>query len=362
VGWEPFRGLPPPQLGGDEVGFGNGSYGESTVQMYAYAWGKKGADWTRAGRWQVRFEDRFDPGASVRSSAVTASLWGDEVSASEAMGNRAYGASAWSALLDPSGHAALADVCRSSMCAFYAIADGQPVLPIRDASGRAGTFHGPYANGAARVGETWFFLTQGNAYDAVALWRVDLGVARMIGHYYRPARYGLEAPRLVRRAIGGALGVLVAAPPEPGERAGTWYVLPVNPDTGELGEATLLARRDLAGPALTRCAPGQDGWLLDTSVETTTSIDVPGLPSVFDMIELRLRLDPGSACVEGLAARVDSLGDRASGKPARPVARPAKPAPALDASEVISLAARERGTGRRWSLSCQRRASLMPSR
>jgi hypothetical protein len=353
-GWPSFRNTPPPALAEGEIGIDNGPYAD-IVMVHAYAWGKRGADWSRGGRWQVRFDDRFDPAGGVRSSAVSASLWPDETQAAEAIGTGAYGSAAWAAYLDPSGKSAFTHACRGSICSFFAATDGQPLLPVRDAQGRTGTMLRPFANGAVRVGETWYVVTQGASYEAVILWRIDLGVARQLGTYYRPARYGLESPRIVRRAFGGAVGLLVAGPPEPGDRVGSWYVLPVNTDTGEIGEAVQLVRRDLAGLTLEHCAAGRDGWIFDTGFDTPSGIDVVGSYGAFDALEMRARMDSGSVCIEGLASRVDGL----SSKPktlGNKVTVP-KPGPAAGAVDpaAIPLAATERGTGRRWALSCKPR-------
>ena len=356
-GWSSFRNTAAPALAAGEIGIDNGPYSD-IVMVHAYAWGKRGADWSRAGRWQVRFDDRFDPTGGVRSSAISASLWADEMQAAEAVGTGAYGASAWAAYLDPSGKAAFTHACRGSVCSFFAVAEGQPVLPVRDAQGRSGALLRPFTNGAVRVGETWYVITQGATYETVLLWRIDLGVARQIGTYYRPARYGIEAPRIVRRAFGDAVGLLVAGPPEPGERVGSWYVLPVNPENGEIGEAVQLVRRDLAGLPLDRCAPGRDGWVVDTGLDASTSpgIEVNGSYGAFDAIEMRARMDSGSVCIEALASRVDGL----SSRPKAPDRKVAVPAPALVSSSAsdptaIPLAATERGTGRRWGLTCKQR-------
>ncbi len=353
-GWNPFRGVPGPALGNDEIGFDHGPYAD-TVLMRAYAWGKRGADWTRNGRWLVRFDDRFDATGGVRSSAATASLWPDEGSTADAIGNGAYNSINWGAFLDPAGNAVLASACRGQSCAFYSIGDGQPVLPIRDASGRSNTLSRPVPGGAVRVGETWFFLTQGPASDSVILHRVDLGVARVLGTYYRPARYGIESPRLVRRALGGGLGLLVGSGPDPGERVGMWYVLPIDPDTGALGETTTLVRRDYAGVAFERCAPGQDGWLFESTFDSPAAVQLsaPGGYVSFDGIELRGRMDPGTVCIDNLASRVDGLTNLGKPKPgAPPPPKPQAIAP-MDEATAIPLASTERGTGKRWALQCQ---------
>jgi hypothetical protein len=341
--WLPFRNTPPPALGADEIGFDNGAPYD-LVSLRAYVWGKRGADWSRAGRWLIRFDDRFDPSGGVRASVIGASPWPDEVAAAEAVGGLSYGMASWGAFLDPGGRAALAQVCRGAGCELFAVVDGQPVLPIRDASGRTGAFFRPLPHGAVRVGETWYFVTPAGNLEAIALWRAELGIARQIATYDRPTRsgYTAEPPRLVRRAAGGGVGLLVAMPPDPGVRAGTWYVLPIDAATGEIGEAIQLGRKDLSDTPLERCAPGHDGWLFDTSLESTPNLDLGGAASSIDSTELRLRMDPGVACVDGVAVRLQGA-----------FAKEAKAEkPASREGEGIPLAATERPSGKRWSFRC----------
>ena len=289
--WSSFRNLDAPVLAADDYGVDNGTPSNEAVLLRAYAWGKGGADWSRSGRWLVRFDDRFDPAGGVRSSALTASLWSHQSEALEAIGTHAsYGSTTWSALLDPSGTSLLAASCRGgSSCAMYSIGDGQPVLPLRS-SGPG--LNRPYPDGAVRVGETWFFLAA--AYDALALWRADLGVVRQVATFHRASqRYGLDRPRLVRRALGAGIGLLIGGAPEPGERSGSWYVLPVDPETGAIGEAVTLARKDLAGTSFPRCAPEQDGWLLDLSPspDATTNVEIDNARALIEGVEMRVRLE-----------------------------------------------------------------------
>lgn len=356
--WLPFRNTPAPALQKDEVGLDNGAPYD-VVSMRAYAWGRKGADWTRAGRWLIRFDDRFDPGGGVRSSGASASPWPDEGSAADALGMTSYGLS-WGAYLDPSGRAALTHACRGSGCALYSVSDGQPILPLRDVNGRTGSFFRPFPNGAVRVGETWFFVTPGSSYDAVTVWRSDLGVAKQLATFFRPtqARYAAsDPPRLVRRALGGGLGILVSSAPEPGDRYGSFYVLPMTPETGELGEAIRLGRKDLGGVVPERCAAGQDGWLFDVTLDSTPAIELVSGYASLDSVELRLRLDPGAMCVDTIAARMDGTFSRSNG----PTPAPPPPPSARDLDPpLLPLAATERGTGRRWAFRCGKRGALSP--
>jgi hypothetical protein len=348
--WVPFRNTPPPALQADEVGVDNGAPYE-LITMRAYAWGKKGADWTRAGRWLIRFDDRFDPGGGVRSSSASVSPWSDEAMAADGLGTTSYGLT-WSAALDPSGRAALVSACRSAICSLYAVSDGQPVLPLRDIAGRTTAFQKPFFGGAARMGETWFFITQGSAYDAVTLWRSDLGVSRQIATLFRPtqARYSPpEAPRLVRRALGGSLGILFGSAPDPGDRAGNFYVVPVDPESGEVSEAIRLTRRDLGGEVPERCAPGQDGWLVDASLDSTPAIELVGGYASLDSIELRMRIDPGFACVDSMAARMNGTFTKPTGAP------PSSPPSAREADAGwLPLAVTERSSDRRWVFRCSK--------
>jgi hypothetical protein len=366
-GWIAFRNTPPPPLAADEVGIDSGAPFD-TVPLRAYAWGKRGGDWTRTGRWLVRFDDRFDASSGVRSSAMTASPWPDEAAARDGLGVGASfsGNAGWAALLDPSGRAALVTECHNNAsCALYAVGDGQPVLPVRDASGKPG-FIRPNGFGAVRVGDTWYFLSQSTSYDAVALFRVDLGVARQIGLYHRPVqRYGFEPPRLVRRALGGGVGLLVAGAPEPGDNdrsGGSWYVLPADLETGELGEAVVLARRDLAGAALQRCAPEQDGWVFDMTPTTATPLHVENAAvTLSDRIEMRVRMDPGAVCIERMATPGGPFFPLAGKAAAAGPAQPPKPLTAppgrkgsFDDAPAIPLAVTEKASGRRWGLACAR--------
>jgi hypothetical protein len=352
--WAAFRNTPPPALAADEIGFDNGAPYD-LISLRAYAWGRKGADWTRAGKLLVRFDDRFDPAGGVRSSAPSTPPWADETSAADALGAQGY-STTWGAYLDPSGRAALVSARRSGQCTLYAVSDGQPILPLREASGRGVPLQCPVPHGAVREGETWFFLTSWQSYDSLALWRADLGAVRQIGTFFRPAqaRYSMaDPPRLVRRAIGTGLGLLVASPPAPGEGSATWYVMPVDAESGRLGEPIALGRRDLGGRAPDRCAAGQDGWLIDVSLDLSPSVDFAGGRAPLDSFEWRLRLDPGSVCAEGIAARIDGVYVKESGRPA--AAKGAQKPASAEREGDLPMAATERSSGRRWNFRCARR-------
>jgi len=348
--WQAFRNSAPPTLAADEIGIDNGAPYD-LVSIRAYAWGKKGADWARLGHFMIRFDDRFDPLGGVRSTAIAPPPWADEVVTTDAMGIGTYPIAIWGSHIDSSGRHALATVCRGSSCALFAASEGQPALFLRDTSGRTSATPRPLPHGAVRVGESWFFVVPGPSANTIAVHRVDLGVIRPLGIYYRPtiaasSRYSsqsnAESPRLVRRAIGNGIGMLFTATPGPGERAGAMFVLPIDPDSGALGEPIVLGKRDLGGKLPPRCAEGQDGWLMDTGLDMTPSVQLTSGRGVLDTVEFRLRLDPGSACVEAMAARIDGL--FIPDKDAKPLTE--------KIPGSVTLAATERMTGRRWLFAC----------
>jgi len=348
--WADFRGVPPPKLGKDETGVDKGSQAYEEVPAHVYVWGPKGADWTRVGWWQVRFDDRFDAPNGVRQSARTRPPWPDEVTAAEAIGSRRHSSYwRWNATLDPSGRAALVNVCTHAQCVPYAITDGRPILPLQVPQG-SGLFRyqKPVTHGVARVGESWFLLSEQPGGSVLTLWRADLGVMRRLVNFRRldRRRYQSQAtPRLVRRALGGEIGVLFTMPPDPstGGHVGQWVVLPVDPVRGELGAPVSLGPADLGGKVPPTCRADDDGWLLDTRLAVTPAIDMVGMSGYLDDIELRLRLEPGSSCAESIAARAGrGLTVRGSDEAATHI-RP---------NQTLPLSARERYTGRRWKLMC----------
>ncbi len=350
--WAAFRNAPAPPLGPDEVGFDNGAPFD-LVSVRAYAWGRKGADWARAGRFVVRFDDRFDAAGGLRASAASTPPWADEGSAADGIGAQGY-STTWGAYLDPSGRAALVSARRGGACSLYAVSDGQPVLQLRDAGGRSAPLSCPVAHGAARDGDTWYFLAALSSFDAIGLFRADLGAVRQVGTFFRPqqARYSAaDPPRLVRRAIGSGLGLMVASPPVPGEGSATWWVLPVDGETGRLGEPVSLGRRDLGGKVPPRCGAAQDGWLVDASLDLSPTVDLAAARAPLDSFEWRLRLDPGSVCAEGVAARIDGVLVRDGAKGVAPAAKP----DAAILERDLPMSATERSSGRRWNLRCGKR-------
>jgi len=353
--WVSFRGTLPPKLGKDEEGVAKGTGGYETVPAHAYVWGPKGADWSRVGYWQLRFDDRFDAQNGVRSSALSRPPWVDRAAAADGIGLQSQsGYWHWLARLDPAGHAALLSACLGSSCRLYGVAEGRPILPLREATGRSGGLPVPLGQGTVRVGDTWYFLAE-SSQDTTELWRAELGVAERVTSYARLGRRGFtsgQAPALVRRAFGRELGLLISIPTDPstGNSAASWAVLPIDLGTGRLTEPVMLGPGDLGGVLPPACASSDDGWLVETELDTPAEIELVGTDNYLDGVELRLRMEPGSVCLQGVAARAGRGFDRAEAHSAHPAPHPSAASPE---APPISLVVREQSSGERWQLWCE---------
>ncbi|MFO0616453.1 MAG: hypothetical protein U0414_27925 [Polyangiaceae bacterium] len=349
-GWNDFLDTDAPVLATDEVGLDNGAPFDQTP-MRAYVWGKKDSDWARTGRLEFRFGDRFslDP---VRASAVTRSFWNDQDAAGIAFGvggQYAYSVS-WSASPDPSGAAAIAWACRSNACQLYGVDDGRAVLPFRAGRGANGLVP-PLWGSTVRVGESWFYLGDGVRPDHLALYRVDLGTTRLVKELPRPhaPRYVSQQPlRLVRRASGSGIGITFTMRRSYDDRRGERFVVPLDAETGEVGEAIDLGQNDLGSLGLRACDEARDGWVMELSANDPIAlVDVLGESYFMDSVDARVRLDPGYGCVEALTAQTDR--DPPSGAKAPSGAPKKVDSPPLD---TFPLVVSQQGSGQRLGFSC----------
>jgi hypothetical protein len=343
--WSSFRGESPPSLAAGDVGVEAGTDPPMTIQARIYAWGARGAEWSLKGHVQARFDDRFDR-SGTRVTAISSSPWSGEERASDALGLSAGQTVNWSALLEGSGQAALIVGQRGAAKAdLYAAAQGQPLVPLRDPD------HAPLPvpNSVVRIGSTWFFLvsTMTPTTWAATVYRADGGVVRRLVRLPRiPVPAGEFAPRLVRRAQSQGLGIFVQGAPGFDQVIRDWYLLPLDPDTGELDEPVRLFGSDLEGQVPERCAPDRDGWIVNTDLSLAPAVQVISPTQInLSAIELRLRLDPGTVCVDAMAARGEGL-----------VLSPGRtlrvPTHADGSIPDIPLAATDSSSGRRTLLKC----------
>lgn len=289
-GWAGLLGGAGPPLGRDDVG----------VQVQAsglgvYAWGPRGADWTTTGRWQIQFENPFVLGGSVRT-AETRSPWPDADEAEFGLGRPRGGSRLrrWSALLDPGGNHGVATLCFGTECQLYRLGAGDPLTRLQTPTGRR-VFRRP--SGVVRVGDSLYLHEARGGALGPRIWRSRQGRLAPWAEL-RPGvnggGRGRVAPRLVRRAFGAQLGVLVVEPADPadGHTVGRWLVFPVDAGDRTLAAPIDLGPVDLAGSPPRACADDEDGWLIRAD-------DVP----------IRLRRTAGYVAGADLLLRVS--GDRA---------------------------------------------------
>ena len=345
-GWLPFRGVDPPVLGKDEVGIDNGAAFDVTP-MRTYAWGKKDSDWTRTGRYKILFADRFSVD-EVRSSATTQAPWVSETVASDLLGVGAYGYSInWAAAEEPSGKAALVSACRGRACTVFAVENDRPVLPFRSPNQNE-QVERPISGSAVRIGEAWFYLGEGVSSDRMELQRTDLGTAkgmREIPRPHQPRYSSVGAPRLVRRATGAGLGLYFTAKQSFLDKNGERYVLPIDMDSGALGDPIDLGPNDASSLKLQTCGESdRDGWLVITTASyPMADVKVDGLGYGVDSFEMRTRLDPGFACIEAATGTVNL----------DPPSATAKAAVKTELQNPFSLVVRQVSSGKHTGLRCK---------
>jgi hypothetical protein len=151
----------------------------------------------------------------------------------------------------------------------------------------------------------------------------------------------------MRRSQSEGLGILVQGAPGFDQVIRDWYVLPLDPETGELDEPVRLFGSDLEGQIPERCAPDRDGWLVNTDLSLAPAIQIvsPAQANV-SAVELRLRLEPGSVCVDAMAARTEAaVFSQPGGAPRIPLA-------ADGSVPDLPLAATDSSSGRRMLLKC----------
>jgi hypothetical protein len=284
-----------------------------------YAWGPKTGDWDTLGRWQVKWVSPFAGWNDLRSSVpvLPPQVIVDFTRQGSPYGYGGYygGYAAQNFQLvpgDDTAHALL--VARRTMnnqiVLFELEADRAPV-ELRRVDGE------PFGEieSYVRVAGRWFFATAvwgPNTAPATAIWQVDGAVARELTRIPRAgiAEGGRTAgSKLARRSDGRAIGLVVDGQTTVERPTPVRWVLPVDLDSGQVGEPEPLGYNDLAGRTLEACSDDIVGWVLDTALISSSGSNVRvKLPSTSGSIHstfARLRLTSARACVERIAGTFD---------------------------------------------------------
>lgn len=314
-----------------------------------YAWGPKGGDWDTQGKWQVKWLSPFAGWPEARSSLPVlppASILDFTRQASSyggGFGGYGYGGYALFRIApgDDSSHALLLATRATSreQTPIELEADRAPV-EIHRADGEPFTEIDAVTRSAGR----WFLSTppaQGASPPVTTIWQVDGSVARELVRVSRSATETGRptATRLSRRSDGRAIGFVVDGQPTAERATPTRWVLPIDLETGQLGEPEPLGYADLAGRTLDACTDDVVGWGFDTSLPgTNVRLRLPqGALGSLHQVYARVRLTPDRACIERIAGVYDGQSAERAAQLARPGARATLPV-AAKPGELVATA------------------------
>lgn len=327
----PLLDLPPPVLGDNFEGVdaGTESYG---VQLRVYAYGPRGADWTRSGALSISFADRFTTKPGVYRTAAARSPWPDALSSADALGAEPSTTAAGLAVaLDPGGGMGALVLNSRGTLELFVFEAGRVPLHVPNVgrlgmtarlSGvvktKAGVFLGSFDDGART-----FRVYRVNGRDLdVALEVVDI-----------PPPRGANA-ELTRTAAGDGLALWV--------RSTGWYVHPIDLETARVDAPYVVTPAELARLP-EPCEPGAEGFLVSGAVSPDPVVgSLPG--ASVRGFEGRFRVSALGVCVDGLAAHGDF--SKASARPAASAAR------AAGRPTVTATVTERRALGRRVELRC----------
>ena len=357
----PFYVSPPPSLHPDERGL----TAEATERLErfprtgplarVYAWGPKTGEWEHASRWVARWVSPFGGWQDVHASAPTTPpqvlLDAARVSTPSAIPIMAT----WQlGVSDDGAHALLA--ARKSGTHGYEVSvfeleDGRPPVEVRRADGE------PFGEleAAVRMGGRWYLTAAAGTEWSNTVWQIEGAAARELA---RIPRAGMDSrptgSRLARRTDGRALGFVVDGQPLPDRTGAQRWVLPIDADTGTLGEPEPLGAADLGDRgAVALCGEDDTGWVMDTPWNHGARLQVNGKSAgSLSTTDARVRVSSSGLCIERLAGTMGAMG----GEQVAAVVRtgPAK-APAPGSIPVVVVSATSRSLQMRYPVRCTRK-------
>jgi hypothetical protein len=310
----PFGARPAPVTGEDdarvstEVSAGFERTARNVPYAAVYGWGPKDGDWDQLGRWQVRWLWPYGGWPEVRSSSVAPSPWATFELARHALGRQPPPQTSW--LLAPgddADHALLVARRTTSVTTADVIVLENDRAPVE--VHRSGGDSLPDIEGAVRAGGRWYLATVQPAGElaATVVWLVDGTNAREVG---RVPRIGFDARpplRMAHRSDNGALGLVVDGQLDIQRGVAMRWVVPVDLESGKMGEPEPLAPSDLADRRLHSCTAEDTGWEVDLPYSGRVVANWPiRSGSVVQAPIFRLRLGRESACIEQLMGSVES--------------------------------------------------------
>jgi hypothetical protein len=335
--WLPLREAAAPSLSQGRVGIDVGTEME-LVQLRAYLFGAKAADFPKNAAFLLRVVDRYRTAGGIWSTAASASPWGDLEQALAAFGYEGDGPAGWRLALDPSGTAGVLSVNSRGTTDLFLLERDRAVRRIPNVAR-----HGlGVVTSAVRIGATYYVATLIDT-RTFRVFALEAGTPRLVGEYHDVPLGASGPPVLVRTTRHGGLGLWA--------RGAGWYVFAIDERTGASSPAIEIAPRSLATVPRV-CSEDEEGFLLEGPVglepivEWNTAARVSALA-----VEGRFVVTAAGVCVRELAAQAD----RAMGASAR-APREIAQQPAAERKEPraeVPLVLSDRGElGRRVEFRC----------
>jgi hypothetical protein len=281
-----------------------------------YAWGDKAAEWDKSGHWLVRWVWPYGGWGDVRATQTTVAPFASLEDAIRNVGAM-YGGNQWVlALGDDASHALAigrrpAGYGQSSLLVLDA---DRPPLEVRRADGEPV----PEVEAASRVAGHWYVVTKPAPFSGAqttVIWSIDGSVAHEVARVARAEGVGAnERPEpllLATRSDGRALGLVVRGQPMERRNASEMWLVPVDVESGSVGDPLPLAADDFDGIALHACTDDDVGWTLDLPfTHRQGKLRVGSTATNLQQPLARLRVGVGHGCIERLASDLDYYGAR----------------------------------------------------
>lgn len=309
--FSPIFGVTPPRLRSEEQGLSLEIY-EGIARWSPlgriYAWGPKGGDWDKTGKWTVRWLSPLHDTLRVRSSATSAlpNVIVEHARASSGMPVL----SSWSLISgDDDQHALLIArrFGRTDSTVFEVEPDHAPVEVRREGGDPLGDI-----DAAVRTGGHWFLAhtTTGGGF-ATIIWRVDGGVARELIRIPRAQETYAQPLRLARRHEGTGLAMVLDGQPRGDRHFPTRWLVPVDLDAGQLGEPEWQGLASFADKAVSVCTGNESGWVLDAPWGASVQLRSPkATVGVLSNVFGRFRFERDAVCIERAYGQLDVPGAR----------------------------------------------------
>jgi hypothetical protein len=254
---------------------------------------------------------------------------------------------------DDPGHALLVGkrIIRSEGVVFELEADRAPV-EVRRADGE------PFGEieGIVRAAGRWFIATPpgpGTTSPTTVIWQIEGAIARELVRVARTVPDSQTSPngrsRLARRSDGRSIGLVVDGGPTAERSSNVRWVLPIDLESGALGEPEPLGYVDLAGRTLDACTDDTIGWVLDTSMPSSVRLKLPQGNGSINAVLGRLRLTSTRSCIERLSGTYDGQSQERATQLSRPGAPAARTTAPLRPGELLVSAM---STQTRFPLKC----------